>query len=211
MKDVTPENSKVFTPQRFRAFGEMVRLKFVGPALRILKNPVHEISHLPEWTFKESLLAVFFVSMAQGVLSAFFENRLVPGLVSGIFMTPIASTLGSISALFFIYYGLQFFENKKVDLTVLFRIVTLSLIPFWILTIPVAVVSPLFLVGFAITCTVLAVGISEHFGVERNRSTKLLFGLWLLGFIFWIWTYVDFEKVQSQFKGSGIPKVELGK
>ncbi len=202
MKDVTPSG--------LRPLIEAIRLKYLGPALRILKNPVQEISHLPQWTFKECVLVVFFVSQAQGVLSAFFEKRLIPSLISGFFITPIASTLGSISALFFIYYGMQFFENKKVDLTELFKIVTLALIPFWILTIPVTAVSPLFLIGFAVTCTVLAVGISEHFSIERKRSTQLLFGLWLIGFVFWVWTYVDFEKVQSQFKGSSVPRVELG-
>lgn len=198
------------TPGELGTSIDNIRLKYLGPAYRILKNPVQEISTLPNWTFKECLLFIFGVSIIQGFLSAFFEPKIIPGIVSGIIINPITSCLGSISALFFIYYSLQFFENKKVDLNQLFTIVTLSLIPFWILTIPVAAVSPLFLVGFAMTCAILAVGISEHFGVMRPKSVKLLSILWLMAFAFWIWNNFDYERVQSHFKESNIPKVELG-
>ncbi|MFP5520012.1 MAG: YIP1 family protein [Bdellovibrionia bacterium] len=154
--------------------------------IHFLKNPLKEISHLPDWSWLHLILLQILLAIGSGVLSGLIPPN-VYRIAAGIIIAPVVSTAMTLLLVLFLYYYLLFAENKTTSIRKLFTLVVLANTPFFVFEIGSELLPPITLVGFAITSALLIVGLVENFEVTRQRALKLVGGLLFVVFLVWLW------------------------
>lgn len=181
MSDVQDANSS-FTDQLRQIF---LYLK------NFLKNPLQEISYLPNWPWIVVLYVQVGLSMISGAIAGLitFNNWKV---LQGVFLFPIVSTIIGLVLSSFFYYYFQVFEKKTVSYLKLTTLVFISYAPFYIFYIPSDYFAVSSLFGMAFTGMLLVVGLHSNFGLEKRRAIRMVGILFLLVFILW-----GYEKIRN--------------
>lgn len=152
--------------------------------LNFLKHPLHEISHLPPWSWK----TLIWVQIACAMTSGFFAGLTKFGffsILAGLIFTPIASMLMVIVLTSFLYYYFQVFEKRIIPAQKLFALVVFANIPFFILQIGSGLLPPITLVGFAFSAMLMTVGLTENFQMEKRRAIRLCGILFAIVILVW--------------------------
>lgn len=161
-------------------FRELVRF-----LVEFVKQPVQQISRLPDWNWASLFVFHLLLSIASGVLAGLLKFNFYR-VAAGIFLMPIVSTACALMMTLFLYYYFQFFEKKIESFRKLFTLVVLASIPFYLFQILSEYFSPISLVGFAFTSLLAIVGLCDNFRVERKRSYKIVGPIFALVVLVWI-------------------------
>lgn len=162
--------------------------------VQFLKNPVKEITQLPEWSWPQLLILNAVIAMASGVLSGFIPPNFYK-IAGGLIISPIVSTVMNGLMSLFLYYYFQVFEYKTVSLRRLFTQTFFASIPFFIFQTGVELIPPISVVGFAFTALLMVVGLVENFQVEKKRAIKLMAIILGVVFVVWLWNRIDIARM----------------
>ncbi len=166
--------------------------------LEFLKNPIQNISRLPAWSWKKTVLINVILSIIAGTLNGLIPPNIYNIAFGLLFMPLITFLLTHILAGFFYYY-FQVFEKRSVDFLNLLKMVVLSNVPFLILHSLTSLLPPLTLLGLAFSALLLIVGLTESFSLDRSRAIKLVSALYIMVFIVWLWEKVDTRRLSRTF------------
>lgn len=147
--------------------------------INFIKHPMVGIARLPEWSWSRLFWVQFCCAALAGFLAGLTKVNFF-GVMGGLILTPIISTIMVILLTALLYYYFQVFEKRTASPLKLFTLAVFSSLPFFVLQILSGLVPPITLVGFAFSSVLLAVGLSENFMVEKRRATRLaavLFGV----------------------------------
>ncbi|MFZ4404500.1 MAG: Yip1 family protein [Pseudobdellovibrionaceae bacterium] len=192
MRDVTPPNAgNKNDSSKFR--DPIVELyHFV---VNFLKHPIKNIAHLPmDWSWTRILGLLMAVSMLSGVLSGLIPPnfyRILGGLLVAPFMAFFLTSLMAV----FIYYYFQIFEKRTLDFKQIYILILFADIPFFLFQVASEILPPITLVGFAFTALLLAVGLTENFQLEKQKSLRLIGGLFLVVFLIWLWNLIEVRRL----------------
>ncbi len=175
--------------------------------LQFIKNPIREISHLPEWPWKTAIWVQVILSMISGVLAGLIRPNFF-GVLFGIIMMPIISTVMVSLLTAFLYYYFQVFEQRSAPALKLFILAVLSSVPFFIFQIASPWIPPITLIGFAFSSMLLAVGLSDNFQVEKKRAVRLAIILFSVVLIVWIGNQVNNYRMERSATQQALPSSE---
>jgi hypothetical protein len=95
----------------------------------------------------------------------------------------------------FIYYYFQIFEKRTLDFKQIYILILFADIPFFLFQVASEILPPITLVGFAFTALLLAVGLTENFQLEKQKSLRLIGGLFLVVFLIWLWNLIEVRRL----------------
>lgn len=153
--------------------------------VQFLKHPIHEIAHLPNWSWKTLLWVQIIVAMGSGLIAGLTK----PGffaILAGIIVTPFVATMMVCVLTAFLYYYFQVFEKRTVPALRIFTLAVFTSIPFFILQIGSSLLPPITLIGFAFSTMLMTVGLTENFQMEKRRAIRLSVGLFAVVLLVWI-------------------------
>jgi hypothetical protein len=163
--------------------------------LQFLKHPIREIANLPSWSWKILIWVQVILSMISGVLAGLAKPNFF-GVLFGIIVMPIISTLMVSLLTAFLYYYFQVFERRSVGATRLFTLALFSSIPFFVFQIASPLIPPITLIGFAFSAMLLAVGLSENFQLDKKRAVRLAIVLFAVVMLVWVGNQVNNYRVE---------------
>lgn len=175
MRDVTPKDSFQFSQLKI----------LIADVKRFALNPLHGIANLPLYGFKELIFLQILMAMLTGFISGLIPPNIYQ-ILFGIFFFPVISLITSMALTFFIYYYFQIFERKTEDLRKLYTLFVFANIPFFTFYPLVQILSPITLIGFAITCLLIIVGLTENFHLDKKKSMRLVSVLAIVVLIGWL-------------------------
>lgn len=158
--------------------------------LEFLKNPVQNVSRLPLWSWKKTVVISILLSMITGTLNGLIPPNIYNVAFGLLFMPVIILILTHILS-GFLYYYFQVFEKRTVDFMSLLKMVVLVNIPYLIIHSLTSLLPPLTLIGLAFSALLLVVGLTENFSLEKKRAIKLVSVLYIMVFVVWLWEKVD--------------------
>ncbi len=179
--------------------------------IKFLRHPLHEIKHVPDWTWPELIVAQLGVTALTGALTG-LVGRNVLGVFTGLILTPILTMVTiAVSTLFF-YYLFQVFAGKTLPFRRLATLVFFANLPFFVFQVLSGIVPPISLIGFAFTAVLLIVGLTENFLLPRQLVMRIIAGLYVAIFLVWIWGRWDSLQIERSWKSPSIdaPEVQLG-
>lgn len=162
--------------------------------LRFIKNPVKEITLLPDWSWPQLIILNALIAVASGVLSGLIPPNFYK-IVGGLIISPFVSTVMNGLMSLFLYYYFQVFEYKTVSLRKLFTQTFFASIPFFIFQAGAELIPPISIVGFAFTALLMVVGLVENFQVDKKRAIKLMAAILSVVFIVWLWNRIDIARM----------------
>jgi hypothetical protein len=151
-----------------------------------LRHPIDEVTKLPGWSIKRSLLWTGACAMASGVLSGLLianPFRVAQGLV----LTPIVLVTMNVIMALFLYYLFQIFEKRTVEFTKLVELNFFTNLPFFAFQVPSDLVPAFTILGFVFTGLLMIVGLVENFKVDRKRAIQLVVFIEVIVFVIWAW------------------------
>lgn len=169
--------------------------------LEFLKNPIQNISHLPNWSWKKTTLINILLSIVAGTLNGLIPPNIYNIAFGLIFMPLTMFILAHILSGFFYYY-FQVFEKRTVNYLNLLIMVVLANIPFLILHSLTSLLPPLTLIGLAFSALLLIVGLTESFSLNKKRAIKLVSILYTMVFLVWLWEKIDTRKLSRAISNS---------
>ncbi len=184
MKDVTPSKN----PQLDGLFLELRENLFF--IFQFLKNPVLEITRLPDWKWINLFILLFGISLASGIGAGFLPPnpyRILSGMILFPFMALVMNGLTS----FFIYYFFQVFKGVTHSFRKIFTLVFFANIPFYLFEIGSGLLPPITLIGFAFTAFILIVGLISNFSLEKKIAIRLIGGIYAVILLLWIYNQID--------------------
>jgi hypothetical protein len=147
-----------------------------------LKHPVVGIARLPDWSWARLFWTQFCCAAIAGLLAGVTKVNIF-GVIGGLILTPMISTMMVCLLTALLYYYFQVFEKRTAPPLKLFTLGVFSSLPFFIFQILSGLVPPVTLIGFAFSSVLLSVGLTENFMIEKRRAMRLaavLFGIVVL-------------------------------
>ena len=178
MRDVSPHEEP---PQQA---GIDIKL-IVQFLIDFVKNPLQKISLLPDWNWTSLFILQILFAVISGTFAGLIKLSFY-GVLFGIIIMPVVSTVAALLLTLFLYYYFQFFENKTEPFKKLFTLVILSSLPFYLFQILSDYFAPVTLIGFAFTSLLAVVGLHENFGLTKKRSYQIVGFLFVLIIVAWI-------------------------
>lgn len=148
-------------------------------------HPIEKIKLLPNWRWPLLLITLGCVASVSGLITGFFPLS-VFRIISGAIVSPIITAFTTYLGTLFIFYYFQIFEEQRQPFRKIFTLLFLANIPFFILQIGSELVPPLTLVGFGFTALLLAVGLTENFGLPKRKSIQLISIMYAAVFVIWL-------------------------
>ncbi len=159
--------------------------KIIETLVAFVKNPIEQISHIPDWNWPSLFLVQIVISITSGLLAGLIKFNIYR-MAAGLFLMPFVSTITSLLLTTFLYYYFQFFENRTENFRKIFTFVILTSIPFYIFQIISEYFAPITLIGFGFSFLLSIVGLSENFKVTKKRAYELVGVLFVLVLITWL-------------------------
>lgn len=133
---------------------------------------------------------VFGSALVSGVLVGLLSNSFLDFLI-GLLLFPLTSLVITLIFAFFIYYYFSLFRSTFLEFRRLASIVSLAMVPYFLVHTFSSFAPPIDLIGFALTGLLLIVGLVEQFSLDRRTCVRLIGGLGVGFFI--IWSIVQFQ------------------
>jgi hypothetical protein len=153
--------------------------------IEFVKNPLHEISKIPDWNWPSLFFVQIMIAISSGMLAGLIKLNIYR-VAAGIILMPVISTITSLLMATFLYYYLQFFENRTESFRKIFTFVILSSIPFYVFQILSEYFAAITLIGFGFSFLLAIVGLHENFKVTKKRAYQLTGALFILVIVTWI-------------------------
>lgn len=183
MKDVTP-GSKINFEQILNDLQESFSW-----IIKYLRNPIHEITKLPDWKWTNLIILLYSISLISGIAAGFLPPNPYR-ILSGLILFPIMALVMNGLTSFFIYYFFQVFKGTTHSFKKIFTLVFFANIPFYLFEIGSELVPPLTLVGFAFTAFILIVGLVSNFNLEKKLAIRVVGTIYTMILILWIFNRV---------------------
>jgi len=126
-------------------------------------------------------------------LSVLVSNLLAPFAINT--MTILASIIGTFIGITLIstafYYFFSIFFNRELSFRSLFTLILFCGIPFAFFHFFCYYFPVVDLIGFAITCLMMVVGLAENYQVSKKAAMQVMGCNYLLFVIFWITTSIS--------------------
>lgn len=152
--------------------------------LEFLKNPIHGIRKIPNWSWREVLFCQTAISAATGVVTGLVSRSFVQMFLA-LFLSPVITiSIAAISTLF-LYYAFQIISSRTLSFRQLYTLLLFSNIPFFIFQILSDLIPPITLVGLAFTGLLLIVGLVENFQLPKKHVLYLVAAIYVAFFIIW--------------------------
>jgi hypothetical protein len=159
--------------------------KILETLIAFIKNPVEQISKIPDWNWPSLFFVQVAIAIASGLLAGLIKLNIYR-MAAGIFIMPFVSTITALLMTTFFYYYFQFFENRTENFRRIFTFVILSSIPFYIFQIISEYFAPITLIGFGFSFLLAIIGLHDNFKVEKKRCYQLMGILFSLVLVTWI-------------------------
>jgi len=159
--------------------------KIIEILIEFIKNPVQEISKIPDWNWPSIFFVQIMIALSSGLLAGLIKFNFYR-MAAGILIMPVVSTITSLLMATFFYYYLQFLENRTEDFRKIFIFVILSSIPFYIFQIISEYFAPMTLIGFGFSFLLAIVGLCHNFKVAKKRAYQLIGFLFILALTTWV-------------------------
>ncbi len=129
-------------------------------------------------------------ALVSGALVGLISNSFLDFLI-GLLLFPLTSLVITLVFAFFIYYFFSLFRSTFLEFRRLASIVSLAMVPYFLVHTFSSFAPPIDLIGFALTGLLLIVGLVEQFSLDRRTCVRLIGGLGIGFFI--IWSIVQFQ------------------
>lgn len=186
MKDVTPSPK---SNSNYDQFSE----EFRGNLLYIfnyIKNPIHEITRLPNWNWLHLIILLYGISFISGLCAGFLPPNPYR-ILSGIILFPIMALVMNGLTSLFIYYFFQVFKGMTHSFRKVFTLVFFANIPFYLFEMGSEMLPPITLIGFAFTAFILIVGLVANFSLEKKIAIRLVGGVYTVILLLWIYNRIS--------------------
>jgi hypothetical protein len=137
------------------------------------------------------------MAIVSGTLVGLSSGKFI-NFILGLFVFPITCLLAASLISFFIHSYFALFYSRTLDRRRLFGIVVLATMPFLVMNVFSEHVPAVRLIGFAATCFLLVVGLSEHFEIPRRLVVRLVFGIFFVFCV--VWGIYQYNAVQREEK-----------
>ncbi len=161
------------------------------------KNPVEAVRTSPDWTWPALLSLQVGMAIVSGALVGLSSGKFV-NFILGLFVFPITCLLAATLISFFIHSYFALFHARTLERRRLFGIVVLATMPFLVMNVFSEHVPAVRLIGFAATCFLLVVGLSEHFKIPQRLLVRLVGGIYFVFFL--VWGIYQYNAVQREEK-----------
>jgi hypothetical protein len=184
--------------------------EFIRVFIRYIRNPVREIQHLPDWSWRDLLIFQVGFTAATGAASGLLKSQVL-SVFYGALIVPVMTGLTILVASLFFYFFFQVFAGQTLSFRKINTIVFFANIPFFIFQMISHWFPPISLVGLAFAGLILIVGFTEHFAVDRKLIAKMVVGVYLLFVLMWAWSRFDASEFESALeRRMDAPEVILG-
>lgn len=175
-----------------------------------LRNPIHGIQTLPDWSWIEILFHIALFTAATGGASGLVQTSFT-SIIYGFFIIPILTVILIFIGAFFFYYFFQIFAHRTLSFRKIVTVIFFANIPFFIFQIASEFFPPISLIGLAFTAFILIAGFTAQFGLERRLVARSIILIYSMFMLVWLWSRIDamnFEKSMNQSLRA--PPVTLG-
>lgn len=162
-------------------------------------NPIQGIKVAPNWNWPTMLSVQLAINILLGAVSDLLVAHSVTFVRKIIFLPFISIATCFLGACFF-YFLILFIYNRQISFHRTYTLVFLALIPFLILRILSPLISPINLIGFAITLILLTVGFVENFQLPKKSIIKVFGGIFAAYFILWSIQQINSSRREMHFK-----------
>lgn len=159
----------------------------------LARNPIEGIRQIPDLSWPTLLLLGGGTSALSGVLAGLVSGRWEQ-ILGGLIVLPTNYYLLTFFLAGFFYYTGLFFFRVEIPFRPLYSLILTSSLPFLIIH-PISSWAPPFsLLGMALTCLLLIVGLVDTYRFPRKSTIRLVTGLFLTFVIIWIINMLAPEK-----------------
>lgn len=184
--------------------------EFIRVFLRYIKNPVREIQHLPDWSWRNLLIFIVGFTAATGAAAGLLRAQVL-SVFYGALIVPVMTGLTILIASLFFYFFFQVFAGQTLSFRKITTIVFFANIPFFIFQMVSHWFPPISLIGLAFAGLILIVGFTENFRIDRKLITRVVAGTYLLFVLMWVWSRFDVSEFESALeRRMDAPEVILG-
>lgn len=184
--------------------------EFIRVFIRYIKNPVREIQHLPDWSWRDLIIFQIAFTAATGAASGLLRAQVLT-VFYGALIVPIMTGLTIAVGSLFFYFYFQVFLGQTLSFRRITAIVFFANIPFFIFQMVSHWFPPISLVGLAFAGLILIVGFTENFKLDRKKVSRMVFGIYAIFLLLWVWSRFDAQEFESALeRRMDAPEVILG-
>ncbi len=148
------------------------------------RDPVSVIKEPVRLSWPAAFALQFVFAMISGSVNALINQSVVDFIVSLVVFPIAVAMIGAVFTLF-LYYFFSVTQHTYLDIRRLHSLSVLATVPYFIVHAIASFLPPLDLIGFALTCILLTVGLSEQFGLARRPVMILTGVLYAIFFVAW--------------------------
>lgn len=168
-------------------------------------NPVEGIRNAPDWSWPALLSLQVGLAAASGVLGGLLSMSFW-GFLAGLFLFPLSSLFQVAVISFFLHGYFALVRSVYLERKRLVGVVVMANLPYLALHLISGWIPLIDLIGFLATCTLLVVGLSEHFRLGRRDLMRLMGGVYLVFFLIWATSQYRNSKRATEFRTLAAPK-----
>ena len=169
--------------------------------LHFARHPTEGIKAAPRLSWPALITLQMTSAMISGILMALSGRNFID-FVLGLFVFPLTSLAISLVITFFLLNFYAVFRRTHLEFQQLYTLVVLAMLPYYLLHVFSTYLPPIDLIGFAFTCLLLTVGISESFKQNRSMTFGYLATFYAAFVLIWI-----FSQILNSLEPSIIPKI----
>ena len=134
-------------------------------------------------------------AMISGAVAGAF-GRNFWDFLTGLLLFPISSVVIGFVFSIYLHYFYSLFMSTYLDFRRLYSIVVVSMVPYFFLHVLSGFLAPIDLIGFALSCVLMIVGLVEQFGLERRGVFKIIGLLYAAFFLVWSIAQVQLHETE---------------
>ncbi len=146
---------------------------------QFLLKPVENMRALPSYHPVSLVAFQLSLSVVSGLVMGLIGHGILLALVGALVMLVAGLVTPLLTALAIYYFFYLFYSTQLAPLE-LFKVVIFANIPFLIFHVLAAIFPPIDLLGLALACLLLIVGLTDSLQLPRKLSVKLVVVLYLL-------------------------------
>lgn len=155
--------------------------------VRFARSPIAFMRRGPVFTWPASVVLQAAASIAAGSVHGWLAGSWI-SVAIGVAAFPFVAIAASASIALFLRAGLAAFADARPNRRALYSLVAQATLPYLLLHSFASYLPPVDLLGFLLTCMLLAVGLAERFRAPRRIVIRLSAFAFALFFAAWAWT-----------------------
>lgn len=171
-----------------------------------IKNPAKEIQSLPYIPYDSLLIFQFLLCTISVVVS----NLLAPFAISiGHLALSVAVSIAALSivSLTYYYFFLIFFK-KELRFRKIFALVLFAHMPFAVFHLGAYLFPPVDVIGLAISCYLMILGLVGNFGFNKKLATQIMVSLYALFLVFWFFNISTSMEINQMSTPQNLDQIE---